>query len=259
MAVLRTLLGALEAGFYPGSVYLLSTWYPRYDLQKRNAAFFLIGNSSVAFGGILAYGLMQMNGIGGLSGWRWIFVVSFLTERRTTSLLTYTSQIEGVVTCLLGIGSYFLIVDFPEDAVKCRNFLNQKEVDFIIATIDRDRSDSDTVPFNFRKYCQCAADSKVWAFSAMFMLTTTNTYALAYFAPQLLHYSMGFSIAVTLCIGAAPFAAAAIYMYVQAYYSDKWRVRGHIIVFNCLVGKRLPIPLRNPPSNTQQVSSAPPS
>lgn len=75
MAVLRVLLGAFEAGFYPGCVYLLSTWYPRYELQKRNAAFFLIGNSATAFGGIMAYGLMQMDGLGGVTGWRWIFVV----------------------------------------------------------------------------------------------------------------------------------------------------------------------------------------
>lgn len=75
MAGLRVVLGALEAGFYPGCVYLLSTWYPRYELQKRNAAFYLIGSTASGFGGILAYGLMQMSGIGGLEGWRWIFIV----------------------------------------------------------------------------------------------------------------------------------------------------------------------------------------
>lgn len=76
MAVLRVILGALEAGFYPGCIYLLSTWYPRYQLQKRNAVFYLIGSMASAFAGILSYGLMQLNGRGGLTGWRWIFVVS---------------------------------------------------------------------------------------------------------------------------------------------------------------------------------------
>jgi len=75
MAGLRAILGALEAGLFPGSVYLLSTWYPRYELQKRNAAFFLIGSVASGFGGILAYGLSHMNGLGGISGWRWIFIV----------------------------------------------------------------------------------------------------------------------------------------------------------------------------------------
>lgn len=76
MLGLRLILGALEAGFYPGCVYLLSTWYPRYELQQRNALFYLIGIVASGFGGILAYGLMQMDGIAGKSGWRWIFIVS---------------------------------------------------------------------------------------------------------------------------------------------------------------------------------------
>ena len=75
MAGLRVILGIFEAGFYPGCVYLLSTWYPRYELQKRNAAFYLIGSMASAFGGILAYGLMQLDGKANLSGWRWIFIV----------------------------------------------------------------------------------------------------------------------------------------------------------------------------------------
>lgn len=78
MAVLRVILGILEAGFYPGCIYLLSTWYPRYELQKRNAVFYLIGSCASAFAGILAYGLMQLNGRAGLEGWSWIFIVGYL-------------------------------------------------------------------------------------------------------------------------------------------------------------------------------------
>jgi MFS family permease len=76
MMGLRVILGVLEAGFFPGCAYLLSTWYPRYDLQKRNAVFYLIGSMASAFAGILAYGLMQMAGKQNLAGWRWIFIVS---------------------------------------------------------------------------------------------------------------------------------------------------------------------------------------
>jgi len=85
MAGLRIILGALEAGLYPGSVYLLSTWYPRYELQKRNAAFYLIGSMASGFGGILAYGLMQMDGLAGRAGWRWIFIVSCSPLYRTNN------------------------------------------------------------------------------------------------------------------------------------------------------------------------------
>lgn len=75
MVGLRILLGVLEAGFFPGCAYLLSCWYTRYELQKRNAVFYLIGSLASALAGILAYGLMQMKGLGGLEGWRWIFIV----------------------------------------------------------------------------------------------------------------------------------------------------------------------------------------
>ena len=71
MVGLRVLLGVFEAGFFPGCVYLLSTWYTRYDVQKRFSVFYLIGCVASAFAGILAYGLMQMSGLQGMRGWRW--------------------------------------------------------------------------------------------------------------------------------------------------------------------------------------------
>jgi MFS family permease len=65
MIPLRLVLGIFEAGFFPGCAYLLSCWYPRYDLQKRNAVFYLIGSMASAFSGILAYGFFKMDGLGG--------------------------------------------------------------------------------------------------------------------------------------------------------------------------------------------------
>jgi MFS family permease len=53
----------------------MSTWYKRYEMGKRYAGFYLIGCVASAFGGILAFGLMQMNGVAGFGGWRWIFII----------------------------------------------------------------------------------------------------------------------------------------------------------------------------------------
>lgn len=54
-----------------GCVYLLSTWYVRYDMGKRYSVFYLLGVVASAFSGILAFGLMQMNGLAGMGGWRY--------------------------------------------------------------------------------------------------------------------------------------------------------------------------------------------
>jgi len=218
MAVLRVILGFLEAGFYPGCVYLLSTWYPRFELQKRNAVFYLIGSMASAFAGILAYGLMQLNGRAHLSGWRWIFII------------------EGTITCVMGIVSYIMIVDFPELSPTSWKFLNKKEADFVVARIEIDRHDIKLEPFVLRNYIRCGFDSKVWLFSALYMFTTTNTYAIAYFLPIILRDGMGFDIAKAQCLVAPPYVAAAIVMVIEAYYGDKWHIRGPIVVFNCAIG-----------------------
>jgi MFS family permease len=90
MAALRVILGIFEAGFFPGSVYLLrfaliiliatlnslySTWYVRYEVQKRYSVFYIIGSLASACAGILAFGIMHMGGLAGLGGWRWIFIL----------------------------------------------------------------------------------------------------------------------------------------------------------------------------------------
>jgi MFS family permease len=71
LAALRIILGVLEAGFFPSCVYLMSTWYTRFDIGKRYSVFYVLGSLASACAGMLAYGLMQLGGREGLTGWRW--------------------------------------------------------------------------------------------------------------------------------------------------------------------------------------------
>lgn len=79
----------------------------------------------------------------------------------------------------MGIGAYFIIVDFPEDSPKSWHFLNEAEAAFVVARIDYDRDDTYVDPFSVGKYLRNALDSKVWAFAALYMMTTTNSYSIA--------------------------------------------------------------------------------
>ncbi|KAL9010585.1 MAG: hypothetical protein Q9173_004496 [Seirophora scorigena] len=144
MLGLRVLLGILEAGLYPSVVYLLATWYSRYDVGKRYCAFYVIGCISLAFGGILAYGLMQMDGIQGKEGWRWIFIM------------------EGVFTCGASFLAYFFLVDFPDKADQSWKFLNRDERDFIVRRINKDRDDAIPEPFTIKRFLRPALDIKLW-------------------------------------------------------------------------------------------------
>ncbi|CAH0055902.1 unnamed protein product [Clonostachys solani] len=224
LIAMRTLLGLFEAGFFPSCVYLLSTWYTRYEVGKRYSVFYLLGCLASGFSGILAYGLMQMNGRQNLSGWRWIFIV------------------EGALTIGLGIMGYLLIVDFPDSRRKTWRFLNQEECDWIIDRIRHDRGDVDIPTFKIGRFLLSGLDWKVWAYALIFFNTAAITYALSYTLPILLIDNMGFSIAQAQCLVAPPYVFAGLVMYGTAWVGDKFHLRGPIIIFNmilCLIG--LPI------------------
>ncbi|KAJ5766244.1 major facilitator superfamily domain-containing protein [Penicillium nucicola] len=217
MTICRVLLGALEAGYFPGCVYLLSSWYVRYDVQKRFSFFYLFGCVSSALAGVLAYGLSQMDGIRGLQGWRWIFIM------------------EGVLSGAVGILTMLFLVDFPDRAHKSWKFLDEKECAFIIRRINRDRADGDAEPFSIKKFLAPATDLKIWGFAMIFFCLTTNTYAISYFLPIILRQGMGYGVAASQCLVAPPFGLAAILMFSTSWIGDKYRMRGPILVFNALI------------------------
>ncbi|KAI8161475.1 putative transporter [Colletotrichum sp. SAR 10_70] len=66
MVALRVVLGALDSGFFPTCVYLLSTWYTRYEVGKRYSAFYIVVCLATAFSGILAFGFTKLEGKAGL-------------------------------------------------------------------------------------------------------------------------------------------------------------------------------------------------
>lgn len=85
-------------------------WYCRHEIQLRQAMFFSAASVAGAFSGLLAFGIAKMDGVGGLEGWRWIFIL------------------EGIVTVVVASASFFLLYDFPETA----SFLTEEERQFVI-------------------------------------------------------------------------------------------------------------------------------
>ncbi|KAI4174141.1 MAG: hypothetical protein LQ343_002476 [Gyalolechia ehrenbergii] len=219
---LRLILGILESGFFPGVVYLLSTWYKRYEVGKRYSVFYLIGSVASAFGGILAFGLMQMEGIQGYGGWRWIFII------------------EGCLTCLVAFLGYIFLVSFPDNQ-KSRSirFISAEERQLIIARVNQDRGDADLEEFSFKKWLGGASDLKIWAYGLCFGCATTVSYALAYFLPIILNLELGFDTGTAQCLIAPPYAFAGIVMIATGWFGDKYHQRGFCVAFNamlCIVG-----------------------
>lgn len=94
----RFFLGLTEAGLFPGVQFYLSCWYKRSEFGIRSAVFFSAAALAGSFGGLLAAAIAQMDGIGGKPGWAWIFIL------------------EGLATILVGIASFWMVHDFPDEA-----------------------------------------------------------------------------------------------------------------------------------------------
>jgi hypothetical protein len=85
-------------------------WYQREEMQFRQALFFSAASVAGAFSGLLAYAIDNMDGVAGVAGWRWIFIL------------------EGIATVVVAAGSFFLLYDFPETAA----FLSEEERAFVV-------------------------------------------------------------------------------------------------------------------------------
>ena len=165
MIVLRVLLGISMSGIYPGLALVVSTWYTRQEQQLR-FAFLQTGQVIIlATGGIVNFGLNHLDGSGGLRGWQWMFLV------------------QGLITCVIGMVTYWWMVDFPEDSHLSFAFLNKDEQARAVARIQYDRGDVEASPFKWSVIFQQFRDVKIYGFAAMFFLQNLVSTALAYFLP----------------------------------------------------------------------------
>ncbi|KAJ9138142.1 MFS general substrate transporter [Pleurostoma richardsiae] len=101
----RLVLGMCEAGLFPGLNYYLSMLYTREEYAKRVCMLLVATALSGAFGGLIAYGVLQMDGISGVAGWRWLF------------------YIEGLMSTVIGVCGFFFLPSTAEEA----RFLTNEE------------------------------------------------------------------------------------------------------------------------------------
>jgi len=216
MIALRVLLGAAMSGIYPGLTYLISTWYPRREQQTR-FAFLQMGEVTIlATGGIVNFGLNHLDGRGGLAGWRYMFLV------------------QGLISVVIGLVTYFWMVDFPENAHRSVWFLTPEEQQLAVARINADRKDVEIDEFAWSKVLVHAKDPKIYGFAVMFFLLNLVSTSLSYFLPSILQGGLGFSENQAILLNAPPYYYAVIPVLLSSLVGDRLRLRGPVIVFNCL-------------------------
>jgi MFS family permease len=139
----RLLLGAVEAGLFPGLNVYLTFFYTKHELAMRVGYLFVSAAIAGGLGGLLAFGIGHMEGLSGMKGWRWIMII------------------EGIPSVLLGIAVYFTL---PNDA-ETAYFLTDAEKEIMIARRDREYGNTKSAQlFNKKDMMKAFMDWKVWLF-----------------------------------------------------------------------------------------------
>ncbi len=210
----RWFLGLAEAGLFPGISYYLSCWYKRSEFGIRMAIFFSAAAVSGSFGGLLATAIGLMRGVGGKGGWAWIFIL------------------EGLVTVIIGIASFWMVHDFPDEAT----FLSDVDRARVIRRLKVDQqSSAEHEAFKLAYFWAAVKDWKTWLSAIIYMGADGPLYAFSLFLPTIIH-DLGYTATRAQLLSVPPYAAAAILTVTVGYVADRTRQRGLCNILISLLG-----------------------
>ena len=194
---LRFLLGAAEAGFFPGVVYYLSHWYPEGQRARAIAAFMTAVPVSGVIGGPLSGALLTLNGLFGLAGWQWLFLV------------------EGVPAILLGVIVLIYLTDRPEVA----HWLSPAEKDWLVSRLAAETSHRDgKLPVGI---FAALTNPTIWHLGIIFLFAAIGFYGYSFWAPLVIKSLTATSdLNVGIILGAIS-AVTILVMVLNSVHSDR--------------------------------------
>jgi MFS transporter, ACS family, tartrate transporter len=195
--LLRFLLGAAEAGFFPGVIYYLSHWYPETQRARAIAAFMTAVPVSGAIGGPLSGALLTLNGLLGLAGWQWLFLM------------------EGVPAILLGMIVLVYLTDRPEAA----HWLSSTEKDWLVSKLAAERNSHTTA--HSVGIVAALTNPTIWQLGIVFLLAAMGFYGYSFWAPLVIKSLTGSSdLGVGIILGSIS-VATIILMLLNSAHSDR--------------------------------------
>ncbi|KAF9224037.1 MFS general substrate transporter [Gyrodon lividus] len=205
LMAMRWMLGTFEAGLFPGVTYYLSCWYKRSEFGIRMAIFFSAATVSGAFGGLLAAGISKMNGVGGKPAWAWIFIL------------------EGLATVVAGAMSFWLIVDFPDDA----KFLTETERTVVIRRLQGDDQFSAAGERLKWKYIKASlTEWKTYLSIIVYSGSDMPLYAFALFLPSIISQILGYKATPANLLTVPVYIVACISTCTVGFFADRYGNRG---------------------------------
>ncbi len=204
---LRFALGVAEAGFTPGLVLYFSYWFPRRYRARAFALLFTTPLLAPVIGGPISGGLMTaLNGMGGLAGWRWMFLL------------------EGLPTVVLGFVCLLYLKAGPLQAP----WLTQPEKDWLAATLQaEEEADPAKQHASVKAFL---TDGRLWALTAVYFFWSMSGYGILFWLPQIIGAATGLNPFEISLINAIPFLFAIAGLVLIGRRSDRTGIRKQPIV-----------------------------
>jgi MFS transporter, ACS family, tartrate transporter len=195
--IIRFLLGAAEAGFFPAILFYLTLWFPAPQRVLVLGIFILAQPVSNALGAPVSGLLLQMEGVAGLHGWQWLYIL------------------EGIPAILLGLLTPLLMTDKPAHA----HWLAADEREWLTRTMDEELSHRQKgQPHHFLAGLK---DSRTIAYSALYFGLVCGIYGLGLWMPTIVSALGKFTTTEVGFIVAIPYTIAAVFVYYWGRRSDR--------------------------------------
>lgn len=210
---MRFLLGAAEAGFFPGVILYLKNWFPARARARTVARFSTAGPLSGVVGGPISGALLGVHLGSGLAGWQWMFLL------------------EGIPAIVLGFVAGRYLVDRPEDA----QWLQADEKAWLLETLARERAEMETAGAESRVSAAAQGNrgsfssetfaafrsGRIWMLVMVYFGLTTVAYGMSMWLPTLIKSLSGVSNFTIGVLSSIPYIAAAIAMVRVGLHSDR--------------------------------------
>jgi len=210
---LRFLLGVAEAGFVPGMLLYLTFWFPSHERAQAVAKFMTATSLAGVVGGPISSALLKLDGLGGLSGWQWLFLA------------------EGIPTVLLGISVLFVLKDGPEEA----EWLHPHEKLWLERELERDRALYGAGEHH--AFLDVFKMPVVWMLAGVYVIIQIGVYIVNLWMPLILNsladgavgHVAGADASLIARYATVPYVLAAIFTVIIGWSSDRWNERrGHL-------------------------------
>ena len=209
--LLRFLLGAAEAGFFPGIIYYLTQWFPARE-RAHAVALFMTGTAIAGvIGGPISSGLLLFDGVFGLRGWQWLFVI------------------EGIPAILLAPIVWRRLDTRPADA----RWLTDAERTWLVATLE---AEAQAAPGAHHDMRGALRSWRLWRLAAIYFCIVLAFYGVSFWLPQIVQSLGTLPSSVVALVSSLPYVVAAVGMVFVGRSSDRTGERRRHVAIPALIG-----------------------